>query len=197
MSPLLAFIVKYAYLGIFVALGLGIVGLPVPNETVQAFAGYLCYKGELSLAPAILAGFLGTSFGITVGFAAGRLYGRSLLERHLRRLHISPERLSRARQWYARYGGTMLFFGYFVPGVRHLVAIVSGLSLTPFRTFALIAYTGGMLWTLLFTGLGYYLGENWQGMEHYLYGHIIPIALALLLVSPLIAMWLTRARTRR
>ena len=196
MDPLLALISKYAYWGIFVSLGLGLVGLPIPNETMLAYAGFLCYKGELNLAPAIAAGFLGSSCGITIGYLIGRLYGRSMLERHLQKLHIKTDRLSNARRWYARYGRATLFFGYFIPGVRHLIAIVSGLSLTPFRTFALIAYTGGMLWTLLFTGLGYFLGEQWHSVAHYLYSHVIPIAAVLLLVSPLIAMWIKRTRDR-
>ena len=44
-------IAQYGYLAIFCLLMFGIVGLPVPDETLLTFTGYLVYKGTLS-APA-------------------------------------------------------------------------------------------------------------------------------------------------
>ena len=39
MHALLLSIAQYSYVGIFIALGLGIVGLPIPDETLMAYAG--------------------------------------------------------------------------------------------------------------------------------------------------------------
>ena len=51
----LVWIAQYGYLAIFLLLVCGIVGLPVPDETLLTFTGYLAFKGELSLAPAFAA----------------------------------------------------------------------------------------------------------------------------------------------
>ena len=46
-------IAQYGYLAIFVLLMLGIIGLPVPDETILLFAGYLSFKGDLRLEPTL------------------------------------------------------------------------------------------------------------------------------------------------
>jgi membrane protein DedA with SNARE-associated domain len=43
----LAWIAQYGYLAIFSLLVLGIVGLPVPDETLLTFTGYLVFRGHL------------------------------------------------------------------------------------------------------------------------------------------------------
>ena len=48
MQCILPFLIKYSYLGIFAALGLGILGLPIPDETLMALAGFLAFKGTIS-----------------------------------------------------------------------------------------------------------------------------------------------------
>ncbi|MGD0275044.1 MAG: hypothetical protein ABSB79_03140 [Syntrophales bacterium] len=55
---------KYSYLGISAALGLGILGLPIPDETLLAYAGFLVLQGKLNYLYAIIACFIGTSCGI-------------------------------------------------------------------------------------------------------------------------------------
>mgnify|MGYP003314491832 CR=1 FL=1 len=38
-----AWVILYGYLGIFVLLFLGVFGLPIPDEIIQAYAGYLVF----------------------------------------------------------------------------------------------------------------------------------------------------------
>lgn len=42
---------------------LGIVGVPVPDETLLIFVGYLSFKGTLRLEPAEATAFLGSAIG--------------------------------------------------------------------------------------------------------------------------------------
>ena len=51
--------------------------------------------------------------------------------------------------------------GYFIPGVRHFTAIVAGTSKLEYRSFALFAYCGAMLWVSTFVFIGYHFGERW------------------------------------
>ena len=46
-QQILAWITQYGYLAIFGGLVFGIVGLPVPDETLLTFTGYLIFKGHL------------------------------------------------------------------------------------------------------------------------------------------------------
>jgi membrane protein DedA with SNARE-associated domain len=44
MSTIVYWIAHYGYLALFGLLMLGIVGLPVPDETLLTFAGYLVFR---------------------------------------------------------------------------------------------------------------------------------------------------------
>jgi membrane protein DedA with SNARE-associated domain len=154
------FISHYGYLGIFALLMVGIVGLPIPDEVVLTFAGYLIFKGYLHPVPTVLAVLLGTFCGITVSYSLGRSLGFFLLQKYGKFLHISQEKLARVQAWFYRVGKWAIFFGYFIVGARHLTALVAGSSRVSYRVFALVAYPGGFLWAFSFICIGYFLGEE-------------------------------------
>lgn len=182
----LNWITQYGYFAIFFLLVFGIVGLPIPDETLLTFSGYLIYKGRLSLPLVFIAAFAGSASGITVSYQLGRMFGHTLLVRYGKYLHLTPGRLARAHAWFERIGHWALTFGYFIPGVRHLTAYAAGISDVRPPQFALFAYSGSLLWVTTFLSLGYFLGERWEAVQknidHYLVG-----ALAALVV--LVAAW--------
>ncbi len=162
MELILHWISEYGYFGIFALLVFGIVGLPVPDETLLTFAGYLVYGGRLQLAPAMLSAFLGSVCGITISYTLGRLAGYLLIEKYGPRLHIKMERVRQVHDWFHRVGRFALTLGYYVPGIRHLTAYVAGASELEMPVFALFAYTGALLWSSTFILLGYFLGNQWN-----------------------------------
>ncbi|MCX5830773.1 MAG: DedA family protein [Deltaproteobacteria bacterium] len=191
MHSLLLSITKYSYFEIFIALGLGIVGLPVPDETLMAYAGFLVFQGKLNYLYTILVAFMGTSCGITIGYVLGRTLGNPLIKKCAAKMHVNPDDIHDAEILYNRYGRFALFIGYFIPGVRHLTAIIAGTSLMPYRTFALFAYTGGLLWTITLVSLGYFLGEKWHHVYMYLHRFIIPLVLLSIIVLIIGIYWNT------
>jgi membrane protein DedA with SNARE-associated domain len=168
--------------------------LPIPEEAILAFIGSLIYKGKLLGVPAFLSAFAGTSCGVTIEYLLGRLFGHSIIDRHASKLHLLQERITRARQWYHRYGKFALVVCYFILGVRHLSAIIAGTSLIPYRTFAIYAYTGGFLWIPTFILFGYLLGKEWRTVLSFSHEHIIAASVIGLLLIVLIGIILTLSR---
>lgn len=162
MEHILHWISNYGYFGIFGLLVLGIVGFPVPDETLLTFAGYLVFRGRLRFPPTLLAAFLGSACGITISYTLGRVTGYFVIEKYGSKLHLKMDRVARIHDWFRRIGGVTLTFGYFIPGVRHLTAYVAGASELELPRFALFAYTGAALWTTTFVCLGYFLGDQWS-----------------------------------
>jgi membrane protein DedA with SNARE-associated domain len=158
---------QYGYLGIFSLLVLGIVGVPVPDETLLTFVGYLSFKGDLHLPSAVAAAFAGSICGISVSYLLGRTGGVFLAKRYGRFVHVTADGLENARRWLAGRGRWALFFGYFIPGVRHLTAYVAGTSNLRYPVFAAFAYSGGLLWTITFVTLGYAFGREWHLVSAY------------------------------
>jgi membrane protein DedA with SNARE-associated domain len=183
-QQVLGWITQYGYIAIFFLLMLGIVGLPVPDETLLTFCGYLIYKGHFSPVLAFGTAFAGSACGITLSYWLGRTFGMKLIHRYGRYLRITEAHLHKAHSWFERVGHWGLTFGYFVPGVRHLTAYAAGMSEVRTHQFVVFAYSGGALWVSVFLSLGYFLGERWEAVEqnihHYLLMATIACAIALL-----------------
>jgi membrane protein DedA with SNARE-associated domain len=188
-------ITRYGYAGIFFLLMLGIVGLPVPDETLLTFVGYLSFKGDLALLPSVAAAFLGSSIGISLSYGVGRVAGSQAVTRSALLLHLSVEHIEKGRAWVQRWGKYALIMAYFVPGVRHLVALLAGASNLPLRVFAPFAYCGALLWTTSFIAVGYGLGEEWHRQSPLVHRAVIILAVAVAL-AVLVGLLIMRRRGR-
>jgi membrane protein DedA with SNARE-associated domain len=174
---------------IFSLLVLGIVGLPVPDETLLTFTGYLVYQGHLSLPLALLSAFAGSACGITLSYILGRTFGLKLIHRYGRYMRITEEHVERAHAWFRRAGHWSLTFGYFIPGVRHFTAYAAGMSDLEYPAFALFAYSGAAVWVSTFIGLGYLLGERWKAVEANIHHYMIGFTIAAIILVAAYLVW--------
>lgn len=163
MDAVLNWVAAYGYAAIFSLLVLGIVGLPVPDEFLLVFSGYLAYSGRLNLAATFASALAGSVTGITCSYLLGRKVGLPLLHSRLGRYaHVSDAQLGAVHAWFERIGHWALFIGYYIPGVRHFTALVAGTACLEFPAFALYAYSGAAVWVTTFLLIGYHFGERWQ-----------------------------------
>ena len=153
---------QHGYAGIFSLLVFGIVGLPVPDEWLLTFSGYLVFKQTLYFPTTLLAAFAGSACGITVSYTLGRVFDTYVIVKYGSILHITEERMAKVHNWFQRRGRWTLVAGYFIPGVRHLTGYVAGASKLALRDFVLFAYAGAFCWAIIFVSLGYLLGEEWN-----------------------------------
>jgi membrane protein DedA with SNARE-associated domain len=191
---LLTWLARYGAPLFFFAQVLGIIGLPIPDELLLTIAGALIAQGKLNLVPTAIAALAGCITGITVSYLLGRLLGRTLLKRWFMRHEWAVER---AHRWLHRFGGWLLAFGYFIPGVRHLTAITAGSGCLEYKTFAAWAYPGGALWCSVFLGLGYFAGDRWHEVLDAAHEHSVllgVIIVALLGVFFLLRSWAERMK---
>lgn len=179
MDSLFSWLSHYGYAGLFVLLVLGIVGLPVPDETLLVFSGYLISQGRLHPAWTFLSGFCGSGTGISVSYLIGRGFGYGFVHRYGRYLHLSPERIDYVNHWFHRIGHWLLTIGYFIPGIRHFTALVAGTSKLEYRTFASFAYPGAAIWVASFLALGYLVGDKWQTTLATLHHYLVAITISI------------------
>jgi membrane protein DedA with SNARE-associated domain len=186
---------QYGALALFAIMALGILGLPIPEETTLVFAGVLVYRGHMQPLPAILAAFLGSVCGISLSYALGRTLGLRLLKRYGRVLHVTPESIERAHATFEQVGHWALLVGYFLPGIRHLTALAAGTTRLEYPDFALFAYAGALVWSFSFISLGIIGGRHWQRLAARIHDNLALASLAL--VACVLLAWLLRWALRR
>jgi len=196
VETVLQLVTQYGHVAIFCLLVLGIVGLPVPDEWLLTFAGYLVYKGHFHYLPTVAAAFAGSVCGITISYIIGRTGGLYLIHKYGRYVHLTQARLDRVHNWFERMGRWTLFFGYYMPGVRHFTAVVAGSSELEPHVFALFAYSGALVWVVTFISLGYFLGERWSTISEEIHGVLLWLTIAAV-AAGLLFWWLRRRKKGR
>ena len=190
-------VASYGGLALFTLLMFGIVGLPVPDETLLVFCGYLIYKGQINPIGTWLGAAGGSTCGITCSYLIGRTVGSGLIHSRLGRfVHITDDRVRLVHDWFNRIGHWALLVGYYVPGLRHFTAIVAGTSRLEYRSFAVFAYTGAVLWVSSFLMLGYFFGDNWERMFETVHHHLMTasIVAGVAIVAYVLVRWMMRRR---
>ncbi|WP_149453216.1 DedA family protein [Pasteuria penetrans] len=178
----------WVYFLTFCSLSLGILALPLPDEFMMLLLGYLTLTEKIAIIPIFACAFLGSLTGVSLGFLIGRRYGYPVLVRHGPKFFITHQRLRLARMKFRKHGNWLLLIGYFLPGIRHLTAYMSGISGSSYRNFAAYAYTGAFLWCTTFIGLGRYLGGKFIIIAEYLQNYSMFVLLLLIL---LIVAWIS------
>ncbi len=101
---IIAAIEQLGYAGGAIAMAIESACIPLPSEVIMPFAGYVAWKGELSLLGVALAGTIGCLVGSLIIYVIGAYGGRPLLERYGRYVLIHKGELDRADLWFAKHG---------------------------------------------------------------------------------------------
>jgi membrane protein DedA with SNARE-associated domain len=151
----------YGYVAIFVIVMLESAGLPMPGETTLISAAvYAGTRHGLDITWVIAAAAGGAIVGDNVGFWVGREFGEPLLDRWGHHVGLDARKRMLGRYLFARYGGSIVFFGRFIALLRAFAAVLAGVNgLAPARFFIFNA-AGGITWATIFGLGGYVLGEG-------------------------------------
>lgn len=157
---------QYGYIILFLSLMLELIIVPIPNEALMSYVGVLCFQGKMNLYLSIAVAGLGGLSGVTISYWLGHKLGVPFFRKYGHYIHMGPEKMEKMSKWYGKYGKVLLLISFFVPGVRHVASIISGVIKLPFRWFAPFAYIGVFLWVGTFISLGNVLGpkfDQYQG----------------------------------
>ncbi|MDO5287213.1 MAG: VTT domain-containing protein [Actinomycetia bacterium] len=106
----------------------------------------------------VLAAILGN----VSGYWIGRVIGPPIFKPRsswVGRKLFNPVYVDKTHDFFEKYGNRALILARFVPLVRTFVTLVAGVAKMSFRQFITYTAVGGVLWVVLVTLLGYFLGQ--------------------------------------
>ncbi|MCZ1264672.1 MULTISPECIES: DedA family protein [Paenibacillus] len=152
------FIGQYGYFAIYGLLALGVIGMPIPDEVMMTFVGYLASISVLNYSVSIVVSFGGAFTGGLLSYTIGKKAGRPLVEKYGKWVGVNAKRLGRVESWFLKYGYWSIILGYFIPGIRHLMCCFSGISRMAIGRYVLFSSIGAFIWCVVFISIGFYVG---------------------------------------
>ena len=165
---------KMGYTGIVSLMFLESSFFPFPSEVVMPPAGYLAWKGEMSLTLVLISGIAGSILGALFNYWLAVKLGRPFLLKYGKYFFISPESIKKADDFFSKHGHVSTLVGRLLPVIRQYISLPAGIARMPMKTFLLFTTIGAGAWVLVLTFAGYLLGEHQDLLKEYL--HIITIA---------------------
>ena len=181
--------------GIFVLMVLESACIPIPSEATMLFAGFNVAEGHYTLLAATLVASVANLVGSWIAYGVGRAGRVDLIERHGRKVGISPKHLEWADRWFARHGDATVFFTRMLPIVRTFISLPAGVARMPFWRFSLLTLAGCIPWVLMLTFIGKQAGDNWEDWKDNL--HYVDYAVAASIVAGAAYLFLRARRGRK
>lgn len=168
------------------------IGFVLPGETAVIVAGVVASQGRVDVVPLCALVVAAAIVGDSVGYAVGRRWGQRLLG-------VGPiakrrAEIDRALDGLRRRGPTYVVIGRFTAFLRAVMPGLAGMSEMPYPRFLWANATGGLVWGVAFTLVGYFAGGALTRVEHVATGVSIGL---LVVVLSIWAVFFVRHRRRR
>lgn len=140
--------------------------IPFPSEVVVPPAAYIAVsRGDMNIFIIVVMATLGALCGAVINYFLAMWIGRPLVYRFAdsrvgHACFITPEKVKKAEDYFARHGSISTFIGRLIPTVRQLISIPAGLSRMNFLKFMGFTTLGALIWNVVLALLGYWLGKT-------------------------------------
>jgi membrane protein DedA with SNARE-associated domain len=168
VSKIVEIVGDWGYFGIFSAMFLESSFFPFPSEAVMIPAGYLSYKGQMSLILAILAGIGGSIFGAIFNYLLALHLGKKFLLKYGKYFFLDEKGLSRLENYFRNHGEISTFIGRLIPAIRQYISLPAGLAKMNMAKFTIYTALGAGIWVTILALLGYFVGANENLVKEYL-----------------------------
>ena len=189
-------IAEYGYPAVFAAAFLEVIFPPIPSEVVFPLVGFSAQSKGLGLEHAMgmaTVGALGSTAGAILIYFVSMKVGRAAIVRFGRRVRVSEQEIEKAEKWFAKYGSAAVFTARMIPGIREIISIPAGIGRMKFVKFVAYTFAGSLVWCIILTLTGYYLGEAWSSFSEQ--ASIAFAIVSIIVVSAIVAgvgVWYTR-----
>ncbi len=150
----------FHYLGIFLLLILGGIGLPFPEDATLILTGFLVAQNVIRPVYAFLAVYCGLLASDFFLYGVGRKYGRMIVSHKKFQKIISPDQISKLEEKFQRRGVWVVLIGRHFLGLRAQIFLVAGVMRMSAIKFLLADGFTSLFTIALMGGIGYAGGNS-------------------------------------
>jgi len=165
MLEINGFVQHFPYLGLFVLLVLGTLGLPFPEDGILLLTGLLAAHHVIKPLPAFLIIYPGLLMTDLLLYSVGEKYGRRIVEHRKFQKIITNDRLAKLEEKFKKWGILVVFFGRHLLGLRAQIFLAAGVLKMPCKKFLMIDAVSALFTITLWGGLGYLGGNQIQTLR--------------------------------
>jgi membrane-associated protein len=186
---LLTLIINYGAPVFAILVFLGALGIPVGASALVIAAGAFSQQGILNWPVAALLGLIGAVIGDAISFGIG-FYAKDWVDQ---RFGKSPSWKSAEETFDKRAGLAIYLTRFLITALAIPTNLIAGGSGIQFRRFILYDALGELTWIILYGGLGYIFGSQWELVSQFI-SNFGGLLLGLVLLA--IGIWLGMKRLR-
>jgi len=158
----LTLIEHFPYIGLFLLLIIGGIGIPFPEDMTLILCGFFISQSIVKPFPAIIVVYAGLLTADIFLYYMGRRYGRMIVTHKRFQKMLTPERLAKLEERFHKRGVMLIFAGRHVFGLRAQLFLVAGVMRMPFLIFSLSDALSALITMAIMVGAGYAGGNSLQ-----------------------------------
>lgn len=166
LTFLLSYLLVYKYTILFCVITGASFGIPLPATALIMAAGAFAAQGYLSFSDIFFYWLLASVFGDTLGYIISLRYGREIFIRMgLGKIFLSPK-FTVIENLFTKYSAMTIFSSRFLATTMGpVINILSGVTKIHYKKFLLYDILGECCYVLLYGGLGYVFGDQWEAIS--------------------------------
>ena len=156
----------------------------LPGDSLLFAVGALAALdgSPINIVLVIAVMFVAAVLGDATNYSIGKWIGPAAFKSESSRL-LNKKHLLRTQAFYEKHGGKTIVIARFMPIIRTFAPFVAGIGKMEYRRFALFNVSGGALWVVSVTLLGYLFGNAEPVKKNF---HSVVVAIIVISVLPLV-----------
>lgn len=162
LNELPGVVVQFPYIGLFILIIAGGLGLPFPEDATLILSGFLISHNIAMAVPALLTVYFAVIIADVILYSFGRRFGPKVTGHPRFSRLLSKDRLEAIEDTFRKRGVTLILVGRHLVGLRAQLFIVAGVMKMPIPVFIAADACSSLITIAFMVGAGYLGGDSLQ-----------------------------------
>ncbi|MEA2007347.1 MAG: DedA family protein [Patescibacteria group bacterium] len=140
----------------------------VEGPIVTMLAAFLASLGIFSWVVVFVLSVTGDILGDVILYAIGFFGGKRVADKSQKMLGVGQEMIERLEKRFDKSGAKIVFYVKSTTGLCWIAFILAGTVRMPFQKFLVYSLLGGVVWSGILVGLGYFFGFAAEQIDRYI-----------------------------